>query len=75
MSYISSQLGISSTCPGIIMVQSMTSMSGRLPANSYFASANPPRLERVTTRNVWVEARNSELNIHARNGSRSNSSR
>ena len=41
------------TCEGNIIVASMISISTRRPANLYFASANPPRLLRVTTSVVF----------------------
>src|SRR5207248_679522 len=73
--FISSHELGSSTCDGSIIVASMITASSRLPANSYFANANPPRLLSVTTSTVCAEARNSEFRSHDANPSRRNSTR
>ena len=43
------------------MVASMMMVMTPLPRNSYFASANPPMLLRVTTSTVWTDERKMEL--------------
>src|SRR5882672_8913149 len=59
-SYIIFDAPGSITCPGSSIVVSMISISVRFPAKRYFASANPPKLESVTTSTVTVDDRNSE---------------
>src|SRR5262245_34877087 len=43
------------------MVPSISTINGALPLKSYFANANPPSDERVTTMVVCMDARNSEF--------------